>query len=376
MKTKIEDFNILLVDDIEENLYSLELLIEEKFDINIFKSLSAENAMNVLIENKIDLILCDVQMPDVDGFEFAQYLKELENTKDIPIVFITGIYNKDEYKSRGYDLGAVDYITKPINDELFYSKLNVYVDIYNQKKQKDKKLEKTESLLVHNSKMASMGEIIGLISHQLKQPLNTLSLYCADVKLSHEYGEINNEYIKEHSENTKNQITYMNDTIDSFLDFFNPNKIKSNFNISIAINKALELLKSKIHINSIELNLDIDETIETLGVEIEFTQVIVNIVNNSIDAFIEKYPNNEEVNKIINISVKKEANSILIALEDNAGGISNNNIEEILDPYYTTKENGTGVGLYMVNLIVKNYMNGDLKISNSNVGLKFEIYLS
>ena len=375
MKTKIEDFNILLVDDIEENLYSLELLIEEKFDINIFKSLSAENAMNVLIENKIDLILCDVQMPDVDGFEFAQYLKELENTKDIPIVFITGIYNKDEYKSRGYDLGAVDYITKPINDELFYSKLNVYVDIYNQKKQKDKKLEKTESLLVHNSKMASMGEIIGLISHQLKQPLNTLSLYCADVKLSHEYGEINDEYIKEHSENTKNQITYMNDTIDSFLDFFNPNKIKSNFNISIAINKALELLKSKIHINSIELNLDIDETIETLGVEIEFTQVIVNIVNNSIDAFIEKYPNNEEVNKIINISVKKEANSILIALEDNAGGISNNNIEEILDPYYTTKENGTGVGLYMVNLIVKNYMNGDLKISNSNVGLKFEIYL-
>ena len=375
MKTKIEDFNILLVDDIEENLYSLELLIEEKFDLNIFKSLSAEKAMNVLIENKIDLILCDVQMPDVDGFEFAQYLKELENTKDIPIVFITGIYNKDEYKSRGYDLGAVDYITKPINDELFYSKLNVYVDIYNQKKQKDKKLEKTESLLVHNSKMASMGEIIGLISHQLKQPLNTLSLYCADVKLSHEYGEINDEYIKEHSENTKNQITYMNDTIDSFLDFFNPNKIKSNFNISIAINKALELLKSKIHINSIELNLDIDETIETLGVEIEFTQVIVNIVNNSIDAFIEKYPNNEEVNKIINISVKKEANSILIALEDNAGGISNNNIEEILDPYYTTKENGTGVGLYMVNLIVKNYMNGDLKISNSNVGLKFEIYL-
>jgi len=375
MKTNIKDFNILLVDDIEDNLYSLELLIKENFELNIFKSLSAEDAMNVIIENKIDLILCDVQMPDIDGFEFAQYLKEIENTKDIPIVFITGIYNKDEYKSKGYDLGAVDYITKPINDELFYSKLNVYIDIYNQKKQKDEKLEKTESLLVHNSKMASMGEIIGLISHQLKQPLNTLSLYCADVKLSHEYGEINDEYIKEHSENTKNQITYMNETIDSFLDFFNPNKIKSNYYISEAINKALELLKSKIHINDIKLNIDIDETIEILGTEMEFTQVVVNIVNNSIDAFIEKYPNNEDVNKIINISVKKESDIILITLEDNAGGISNN-IEEILDPYYTTKENGTGVGLYMVNLIVKNYMHGDLKISNSNIGLKFEIFLS
>ena len=116
MKTNIKDFNILLVDDIEDNLYSLELLIKENFELNIFKSLSAEDAMNVIIENKIDLILCDVQMPDIDGFEFAQYLKEIENTKDIPIVFITGIYNKDEYKSKGYHYEALE-VMKCLQEE-------------------------------------------------------------------------------------------------------------------------------------------------------------------------------------------------------------------------------------------------------------------
>ena len=371
MIKKLENFNILLVDDIQENLYSLELLINEKFELNIFKALGAEEAMNILIDNKVDLILCDIQMPDIDGFEFAQYLKELENTRDIPIVFITGIYDKDEYKNKGYDLGAVDYITKPIDDELFYSKLNVYVDIYNQKKQSDTKLEQTENLLIHNTKMASMGEMIGLISHQLKQPLNTLSLYCDDVKLSYEYDEINKDYVDDFSENTKKQIVYMNTTIDSFLDFFNPNKITSNFNVQTAINKAIELLQSKITTNGIELDIKIDDTLQIQGVEIEFTQVVINIVNNSIDAFIERGDREDE--KIVRIHAKKELDSVKIELEDNAGGISNKNIEEILDPYYTTKENGTGVGLYMVNLIIKNSLNGDLQISNSSTGLKFEI---
>ncbi|WP_206423307.1 sensor histidine kinase [Arcobacter peruensis] len=374
MTKKIEDFNILLVDDIEENLYSLEVLINEKFELNVFKALGAEEAMNILIDHKIDLILCDIQMPDIDGFEFAHYLKELENTKDIPIVFVTGIYDKDEYKTKGYNLGAVDYLTKPIDDELFYSKLNVYIDIYDQKKQNDSKLEKTENLLIHNTKMASMGEMIGLISHQLKQPLNTLSLYCDDVKLSYEYEEINEEYVNDFSKNTKKQIVYMNNTIDSFLDFFNPNKLTDNFNISVAINKAIELLQSKININSIELDLQIDDSLEIKGVEMEFTQVIINIVNNSIDAFIEQ--KNSDDHKVIKVHAKKELDAIKIELEDNAGGISNGNIEEILDPYYTTKENGTGVGLYMVNLIIKNSLNGDLQISNSNEGLKFEISIA
>ena len=91
-------FSILLLDDIPENIYSLKLLIEENFDINIFTAFKAQEAIEIVMNNPIDLILTDVQMPDIDGFQFAQYLKDIESTKDIPVIFITGIYEKDEYK--------------------------------------------------------------------------------------------------------------------------------------------------------------------------------------------------------------------------------------------------------------------------------------
>ena len=104
-------FTILLLDDVEANLYSLRLIIEDNFDdLNILLSLNAQEAMGLLMENDVDLILSDIQMPEVDGFQFAEYIKGIEKTKDIPIIFITGIYDKNEYQKKGYDLGAVEYI--------------------------------------------------------------------------------------------------------------------------------------------------------------------------------------------------------------------------------------------------------------------------
>ena len=85
----MEKFNVLIVDDIDENIYSLKLLIEENFDINIFTALKAQEAIEIVMNNTIDLILTDVQMPDVDGFEFAQYLKDVESTKNIPVTSVS-----------------------------------------------------------------------------------------------------------------------------------------------------------------------------------------------------------------------------------------------------------------------------------------------
>src|SRR6218665_1268643 len=121
-------FSILLLDDIPENIYSLKLLIEENFDINIFTAFKAQEAIEIVMNNPIDLILTDVQMPDIDGFQFAQYLKDIESTKDIPVIFITGIYEKDEYKNKGYNIGGIEYITKPIDNKLLISKLKIYIN--------------------------------------------------------------------------------------------------------------------------------------------------------------------------------------------------------------------------------------------------------
>jgi signal transduction histidine kinase len=364
-------FNILLVDDIPENIYSLKLLIEESFNINIFSALSAQEAIGIIMQNSIDLILTDVQMPEIDGFEFARYLKDLDTTKHIPIIFITGIFEKDEYKNKGYDIGGIEYITKPIDNHLLTSKLKIYIDIYDTIKTSQNRLSKTEDLLIHSTKMASMGEMIGLISHQLKQPLNVLSLFSEDIRLSYEFKEIDDTYMQNYYKNNKEQIQYMTNTINGFLDFFNPNKIKQKFFISHSINQAIQILSSKVEKLNLSFNLNIDEELKTFGVEVELTQVLINIINNSLDVFIERNIKSPEI--FIKLFKKDDKNIIII--EDNAGGVENNQIEKLMDPYFTTKENGTGIGLYMVKLIMKNSFESEIKLLNTEKGLSFIIFL-
>lgn len=357
-------FNILVVDDIVENIYSLEALINDNFNVNIHTALSAQEAMKILLEEQVDLILSDIQMPDIDGFEFAQYVKDIDSLKHIPIIFITGIFDKDEYKAKGYSIGAIEYITKPINNDLLISKLRIYIEIYN-------KIKESNSMLIQSTKMASLGEMIGIISHQLKQPLNLISLYCDDMSFSYDYGELNKEYMQDFKLNTKQQIAYMNNTINGFLEFFNPDKDQSKFNLSTAIMNATSILKSKNKAIDAKFEYNLDDSIECYGVQMELTQVILNIVNNSLDAIKER---NITDPKIIINSYNNDEKNILI-IEDNAGGVENNQLDNLLKAYYTTKSEGTGIGLYMVKMIIEGSFKGKIEIENTENGLKFIIFL-
>ncbi|MDX9900829.1 MAG: hybrid sensor histidine kinase/response regulator [Aliarcobacter sp.] len=366
----MEKFNILLVDDVSENIYSLKMMIEDSFDVNIFSALSAQEGMEILMNENIDLILTDVQMPEIDGFEFVEYLKNIEKTKDIPVIFITGIYDKDEYKTKGYNLGAIEYITKPIHDILLNSKLKVYIDIFEKRKYNVEQIAAKDRVLIHQSKMATMGEMIGVIAHQLKQPLNILSLYCNDVKDSYMIEEIDDKFINDFSKNTKEQIKFLSETIDGFRDFFNPNKQKRVFEIKYAIEKSLKLMGNQFEVNHIKLNLEVDDE-KVYGIETELEQIFLNIINNAIDVFNERDIQNRE----INIKIFSKQSYTIIIMEDNAGGVKEQNLEKIFDPYYTTKSTGTGTGLYMVKLVIKNSFQGDLKINNSEKGLRYIIAL-
>ena len=362
-----DKFSILILDDVPANIYTLKLLIEDEFDITIHTSEDANSAFVILMENHVDLILSDIQMPDIDGFQFAEYLKSVEKTKDIPIIFITGIYSKDEYQKKGYDLGAIEYISKPIDDQLLISKLKIYINMFNENKETKQALKEANSIIVHNTKMASLGEMIGLISHQLKQPLNILSLYCEDIKFSYEFDDLNDEQVKEFSENSKKQIHYMSDTIDDFLGFFNPNKYKEHFSVVDSIEAGLNLVKSLIDTNNVTLKKDYENNFKLLGVKMEMSQVIMNFLTNSVQAFIERKIDQKNIEiKCYSVNDKN-----YISFEDNAGGIKDNDLEKLYDPYFTTKADGNGIGLYMVKLVVMNSFEGQLALENSNTGLKF-----
>jgi C4-dicarboxylate-specific signal transduction histidine kinase len=189
--------------------------------------------------------------------------------------------------------------------------------------------------------------------------------------LSYDFDELNTAYMQEFYKTNKQQITYMNETINGFLNFFNPNKIKAEFFINNPIKQAINILSGKIEKLNLSFNLDIDEELKTFGVEVELTQVLINIINNSLDAFIQR----KIIKPEIFIKLFKKDHKNIIIIEDNAGGIENNQIDKLMDPYFTTKENGTGIGLYMVKMIIKNSFDGEIKVSNTQNGLSFIIFL-
>ncbi len=362
-------FTILLVDDIEQNLDALSLMILDEFNVKIEVSKSAQEAIDILMKKDIHLILTDIQMPDIDGFEFAEYLKGIERIKDIPVIFITGIYDKEEYQQKGYDLGAIEYITKPINNTLFTSKLRVYIKLFEDKLMQENELSKKNEIIIYQSKMAAMGEMINVISQQLKQPLNNLSLYCQDIKSSFEFNEINEEFVKDFDDNTKKQIQFLSQIIDDFRSFLSPNKLKKDFNIETSLNKILSLMKKQLDENKIKIQMNIQEK-HLYGTESEFEQVLINLISNAQDALVE----NKTINKEITIKSLKKNEGIEFYIEDNAGGIPKSLKDKIFDPYFTTKDKGTGVGLYMARLVIEASFGSHLNVENGQNGARFIIH--
>ena len=127
-------YNILCVDDNKNNLFTLSALLATLESVNSIEAISAKEALNILLSHSIDLILCDIQMPDINGFELAKMIKSNKKTKHIPIIFVTAVFKSDEFIAQGFEIGAIDYITKPIDDNQLISKITLYLKIFEEKK--------------------------------------------------------------------------------------------------------------------------------------------------------------------------------------------------------------------------------------------------
>ena len=233
------------------------------------------------------------------------------------------------------------------------------------------KRQKQEQLLIQQSKLAAMGEMIGNIAHQWRQPLNALGLVIQNIQLSYMMDELDEQTIEKSVKKANLLTNNMSKTIDDFRNFFKPNKEIVEFKLKDSINNSLALIGSTLSHNNIELKSDLDKEIIVFGLPNEFSQVILNILTNSKDAIIE----NKIKNGRIYLEIDKCDNYGCVSIEDNAGGISHNIIDKIFDPYFTTKEEGkgTGIGLYMSKIIIEKNMNGQLNVKNKNLGAKFTV---
>jgi len=210
--------------------------------------------------------------------------------------------------------------------------------------------------------MAVMGEMIGNIAHQWKQPLSLISMSNTLVKLNKEQEGLNTqEEINEAIENIDNSVIHLSTTIDDFRNFFDPHKKKTLFSTETIFEKTFKLINSEFKTSNIEIIKNID-SINISGYQNELLQVLINIIKNAKDEFLKKDTNNKQY---LFIDTYKENNNVYIKIRDNVGGIPEDIINEIFTPYFTTKKDsdGTGIGLYMSRQIIEN-MDGKLEVAN------------
>lgn len=237
-------------------------------------------------------------------------------------------------------------------------------------------LRKKDQLLIQQSKMAAMGEMIGAIAHQWRQPLNALGLIVQDFKISYQLEDLNAEYIDKITHEAMEQIRYMSKTIDDFRNFFRPDKPKAVFTIQNAILDALKIVSSQLTVAKIQVKTKFDERPMLVdGYENEFKQVVLNLITNAKDAILEK--RGDDGTGVISIGVYKEGNKAILTVADNGGGIKESVFGRIFEPYFTTKDQskGTGIGLYMSKMIIEDNMNGLIFASNIDGGAEFHVEL-
>ncbi len=226
-----------------------------------------------------------------------------------------------------------------------------------------------EKLLIHQSKLASMGEMINNIAHQWRQPLTHLGFINMNLQLAFEDEPLDKKYLKEKIEESNAQLDFMSKTIDNFSDFYKPNKEKEFFYISVAVKKALEIMEPIFESHNIKYEFNLIKDTQINAYENEYSQVILNILTNAKDILISRQIQNPQI--IISIDAKN--NSTITTILDNAGGIENKYINHIFDPYFTTKQKGSGIGLYMSKMIIESHFKGKIKVLNENDGAIFII---
>ncbi len=350
-----------------QNNYIGQLKITGKFDETLNLAVatrSDESILNNIFNKAIEDITPSQKQEILNKWVLVEYQKELDYSSLYKILAAAVI---------------LIFILILIYRQLLLKKLNIRLNA--KVKLEIRKNEEKNRILIQQSRMASMGEMLENIAHQWRQPLSTISVAASGLEVKKEFNNLSDKEFYDAINHIKNATLYLSNTIEDFRNFFSKEKELTTINISHAIEKSLELMGNTFMQNRINLIRNIDTKVEILSIENELIQVLMNIFSNAKDAL--RPIINEE--KYILINVYKENNNMVIQIKDNAGGIKDDIIDKIFEPYFTTKHKsrGTGIGLYMSKLLVEKHLNGTLSAKNeqysfmnkNHKGALFEIVL-
>lgn len=232
-------------------------------------------------------------------------------------------------------------------------------------------LRRKDQALIQQGRLAAMGEMINNIAHQWRQPLNNVGLIIQNLQYSYDAETLTREEMEQEISKAMGVIMHMSRTIDDFRNFFRADKQKGCFSVNETVRKALEFISSALSSHDITIVLDDNETISATGYENEYAQVLLNILSNARETSIER----DITAPRISIRITSEDEHSVLYIRDNCGGIADDIMPKIFDPYFTTRapDKGTGIGLYMSKVIIEQNMSGSLTAKNTDDGVEFRI---
>lgn len=308
---------------------------------------------------------------------------------------LEGVVFETDHQRKGGDCFPVEVSSRVvrIGDEWFYQ--SIIRDISERKaaerqlRQKQLELERLnktleervrqevtrnqekELLLIQQSRLAAMGEMIGNIAHQWRQPLNVIGLMFQTLPEYYHNGELNEETLEETVRQAMDVIGYMSRTTNDFRNFFKPDKEKREFSLQEVLDQSLSFLTPHLHYHNVEISLSVADDMRAVGYPNEYCQVLINILGNAKEVFIER----AVAEPRISITAWAEQGRSVVTIADNGGGIREPILERIFEPYFTSKQGseGTGLGLYMSKTIIEKNMQGSLTARNIEGGAEFRI---
>ncbi len=369
LQERAKKFSILYAEDQTELRDSVVMFLEKFFSVVEYAKDGSE-ALQKYKNGHYDIVLTDIQMPNMDGLELSDEIKKIN--PDTQVIILSAFDNKD-YLLNAIEIGVDHYIMKPMNMNSMTSTLLKSIKTLELMDE----LEKHREIIINHSRNSSMSDMLFYISHHWRQPLNAIGVAIQSLPLMYDLGKLDKDMLNNQVKISMDIIQDLSTSLNQFSSLFSSSE-KDDFNPISAIKEISILLEDAFKNDNIDISYYCDEIpINVSGDISEFKQVILSILNNSKEAI----HNAKEAKKIdsgkIVFNVLDDEDGITIMIYDNGGGVEDNIIDKIFDPFFTTHNiaDKKGLGLYIAKMIIEHKLGGELKIENYENGLRVVIKL-
>ncbi|MDH5380061.1 MAG: hybrid sensor histidine kinase/response regulator [Cyclobacteriaceae bacterium] len=379
---------ILVIDDQPNNLKLVSSLLKKKYEV--FLSMDGDIGLEIAKEKKPDLILLDIMMPGINGFDVCKKLKEDSVTSEIPVIFLTA-KNEDDDIQRAFDLGGVDYIIKPIRSVELYARINTHLLIYHQQRDLKKlnseinalNLGLEEKVQIRTNKLNltlsnlqkrndALYQFSSIISHNLRGPVASI-LGLSEILNIKETDSSNKEEIFKHVIGlTKNLDSIVRD-LTKIMEVRDQNNLElTKVNLREVITSVQNRYKNECELNEVEFVFKCDDNLREVFTEVSYVENVLSLlVSNAINY------KKSVADAFVIVKTEKQDDGFYISVEDNGLGIKSDNLKEVFEPYkrFNVDKNGKGLGLYFAKMQVES-LGGTIEVvSEIGKGTKFTIMI-